>query len=488
MDIKLLLKITESINLKPEDFAVFGSGPLGIRNLRESKDIDIVVNKNAWEKLLKTHKPIKNKIDYGEHINIENIEIYKDWKPWINETAETLIESADIIKGIRFVKLRYVLEWKKEDKREGHIEKNARDIILIEKFMQNFSKETQKPKYKFNPKPEFEQRMNEILKLNNSDEQDIKKYWEIVHKEPLNYIRCNTLKISPNELKEKLEKDNKWKILQPFKAHEEIMLIENPLLPGQLGRSKEHLLGYYYVQELSSMLPILALNPTENDSFLDVCASPGSKTTQAAAKMKNKGSIIANDSKLGRLVVLASNLEKCGVSNTILTKRDGANLSRKLKKTGITFNKILVDAPCSGEGTLRSSPKTFIFWNEKMIKVFAGQQKALAFAALDLLEEEGEMIYSTCTHAPEENEEIVQLLLENFDIKIENIKNILPIKSRSGLKEWKNKVFNKQMENCARIYPQDNNTEGFFLAKIKKLSSRMKNNNSDNVEESEGAD
>jgi 16S rRNA C967 or C1407 C5-methylase (RsmB/RsmF family) len=106
-------------------------------------------------------------------------------------------------------------------------------------------------------------------------------------------------------------------------------------------------------------------------------------------------------------------------------------------------------------------------WNIKSVQNLSLMQKALASSALDLLSEGGEMIYSTCTHAPEENEEVVQYLLDNFDIKIEKID--LPIKIRSGLSEWNGKKFDKQIENCARIYPQDNNTEGFFIAKIKKL-------------------
>jgi NOL1/NOP2/sun family putative RNA methylase len=329
--------------------------------------------------------------------------------------------------------------------------------------------------YKYNPKPLFEERMNQILKQSRSNQEDINKFWKIIHKEPLNWIRCNTLKINPKELKEKLEKEHNWKIKQPFKEHEEIMLIEQEsnLKPGELGRSKEHLLGYYYVQELSSMLPMLALKPNENDSFLDLCAAPGSKTTQAAAMMKNKGNIIANDSKFGRMAILASNLEKCGVSNAIITKRDGVQLSKKLKKINFNVDKILVDAQCSGEGTLRSSPETFLMWNIHSINNFSSQQKVLAAAALDLLKEGGEMLYSTCTHAPEENEEIIQFLMDNFNISIEPIAENLPIKSREGLTEWKSKEFSKEIKRACRIYPQDNDTEGFFLCKIKKLGERI---------------
>jgi len=320
--------------------------------------------------------------------------------------------------------------------------------------------------YKYNPKPLFEQRINSLLE----NKQDQEEFWKIVHTSPQNSIRCNTIKISPEKLKTKLEK-NGWKISQPFKEYPEIMIITNNLLPGELGKSQEHLLGYYYVQEISSMMPMLALKPNSDDSFFDCCASPGSKTSQAAAMMNNKGILIANDNNMNRIRILSSNLEKLGISNTIITRNHSANLSKNFKKQGIEFDKILVDAPCSGEGTLRSSPKTFIMWNPKMTLRFSRTQKLLASKALEILKIGGEMIYSTCTHAPEENEEVVQYLLDNFNIKLLPIN--LPIKTRPGILKWQDKTFDKQIKNCARIYPQDNNTEGFFICKIKKLGGNQ---------------
>ena len=321
--------------------------------------------------------------------------------------------------------------------------------------------------YKYNPKPEFEARMNALL----GNEEDKKAFWKIVHTEPINSIRCNTLKINPKELKKRLEGKG-WKINQPYSKHEEIMVIESNLMPGELGRSMEHILGYYYVQEISSMMPILALNPGEGDSFVDVCASPGSKTTQAAALMNNGGNIIANDNQMSRLAILASNLEKCGVSNTVVTRRDGVRLCKDLGKMGFEVSKILADVPCSGEGTLRSSPKTFVMWNMKTVENLGRQQKVIAAAALELLDVGSEMIYSTCTHAPEENEAVVDFLINNFDIKIENVRDLLPLKTREGVSEWLDKKYSEEVKKCARIYPQDNDTEGFFLCKIKKLSNK----------------
>jgi len=315
-------------------------------------------------------------------------------------------------------------------------------------------------------KPEFEKRLHLLF----DDEKDFEQFEKIIRTETPDSIRCNTIKISPEKLKARLEKKG-WKINQPFKEFPEVMIIENKFYQGELGKSKEHLLGYYYVQDISSMLSLFALQPRAGELFLDLCASPGSKTTQAATMMENSGTIIANDNNLGRIRILASNLERCGVSNTIVTKMDGAFLCQKLlKKSKIKFDKILVDAPCSGEGTLRKSPKTLLIWNEKFIKNLAGIQKKLVAEAIKILKVGGQLVYSTCTHAPEENEFIVDFLIETFDVKIEEVN--LPLKLREGVCEWQGKKLSREVCKSRRLYPHDNNTEGFFLCKLTKLSEK----------------
>jgi NOL1/NOP2/sun family putative RNA methylase len=243
------------------------------------------------------------------------------------------------------------------------------------------------------------------------------------------------------------------------------MVINQNLLPGELGNSIKHILGYYYEQLFSSMLSVIALNPQPDELILDLCASPGSKTTQMAAKMQNKGTIIANDLKIDRISILVSNLEKGAVTNTIVTRNDAIDLcSRFSKSTFPKFDRILLDTPCSGEGTLRSSPKTFIMWNEKVVQKLSRQQKKFFAFAVKCLKVNGTLVYSTCTHAPEENEEIVSFALENFPLKIETIS--LPLKCRPGITEWKNKKFHDDTKNVCRIYPQDNDSEGFFVSKF----------------------
>lgn len=314
-------------------------------------------------------------------------------------------------------------------------------------------------------KPLFLERIQKLL----PDKKDLQEYLERLKIDPVRSIRCNKLKVSPENLKTKLEKRG-WKISQPFKNYPEVMIIESELFPGELGRSLEHLLGYYYIQETASMLPIIALKPLQKEKILDLCASPGSKTTQTAAELQNTGLIIANEPQMSRLQVLASNLERCGVTNTIITRKDGRSLCRDLN---ITFDKILVDAPCSGEGTLRSSPKTYLMWNIKTIKNLPKIQQRLFTEAFEKLKVGGEIIYSTCTHAPEENEGVVNFLLENLKDKIEilDVKKDLPVelKTRPGITSWEEETYNQKVKLCVRIYPHDNNTEGFFIAKFRRV-------------------
>ncbi len=312
--------------------------------------------------------------------------------------------------------------------------------------------------YKYHMKPLFRERMQSLLK----DKADFQKFEDVVHKQPLNYIRCNTLKISPENLINKLSK--KWKISQPFPSNKEIILIESPLAPGEIGNAPEHTEGEYYIQEVSSMMSALALAPKKDDVVIDLFASPGSKTTQIASYMNNYGTIIANELKPQRASVLVANLNRCGVSNALVTRDDAVNLCNKLSKAGYKFDKILLDAPCSGEGTLRSSPETFEMWNPKVIKKLSRQQKKFISTALKCLKKDGVLVYSTCTHAPEENEEIIDYALNNFPVEVKKIN--LPIKCRPGVSEWKNNSFNSQVSNTCRIYPQDNNSEGFFICKL----------------------
>ena len=307
-------------------------------------------------------------------------------------------------------------------------------------------------------KKEFKERIKKLMP-------DYERFFSYFEKYPLKSIRCNTIKISPRKLKEKLE-EKEWRIKQPFSKHPEIMVVENKLSPGDLGKTREHSLGYYYIQGIESMMPILALQPKPDELLLDLTAAPGSKTTQASAMMKNSGTIIANDFKIERIKALISNIERCGCSNCIVTRHDAVILCKKLKKLGIRFDKILIDPSCSGEGTFHR-PENLRNWQIGRIKTYSWQQKKISASSIDLLRENGTLVYSTCTYAPEENEEVVDFLIKKFNLELESVK--LPLKVREGVEGWEGKKFSDEVRRCIRIYPQDNNTEGFFLAKLRKI-------------------
>ncbi len=313
----------------------------------------------------------------------------------------------------------------------------------------------------YEPKEKFVKRMQELL----GSEKDVEEFFKVAKTRSKKAIRVNTLKIKPDDLIERLIEKG-WEVKQVFSNYPEILVVENRLGPGELGNSKEHILGYYYVQEITSMMPVIALGLNEDDKFLDLCAAPGSKTTQACALMKNKGVVIANEIDLKRVNILNFNLQRCGVTNSVVSCHDGNELVEKLQKLGFKFNKILIDSSCSDEGNIRCNPKTFLEWSEGLLKSLSRKQKKIAGSAVELLEKGGEMIYSTCTHSPEENEEVVQYLLDNYDLEILDIK--LPLKVRKGLVEWRGKKFNSDIKKAVRIYHHDNDMEGFFLCKLRK--------------------
>ncbi|MBI5397865.1 RsmB/NOP family class I SAM-dependent RNA methyltransferase [Candidatus Woesearchaeota archaeon] len=273
-------------------------------------------------------------------------------------------------------------------------------------------------------------------------------------------IRVNTLKMPVNELVARLE--NRWK-LEPIPWCNEGFWIQDKSEEKRrdVGNLPEHVLGYIYIQEAASMIPPIVLDPQPGDRVLDLCAAPGSKTTQLAQYMKNHGILLANDSDSTRLAALGINIQRCGVTNCVITNMQG----RMLKD--MEFDRILVDAPCSGTGTIRKSLKTVNMWNPNMVKRLAGTQRQLITTAFDLLAPGGTMVYSTCTLEPEEDEGVVDYLLRTrpdataLPIKLE-IRRSDPIVSFEG------STFDPRVKNCLRIFPQDNDTEGFFVAKIQK--------------------
>lgn len=272
-------------------------------------------------------------------------------------------------------------------------------------------------------------------------------------------IRINTLRGTVKEIKKDIESKG-WK-LTPIPWTKEGFWISHPERKD-IGNLWEHHLGKIYVQEAASMIPPLILQPKPGDLVLDLCASPGSKTTQIGMMMQNKGMIVANDYKGLRLQSLGINVQRSGLTNIVITLMHGRHFHE------FQFDKILVDAPCSGTGTIRKSLKTIRIWNSAMITKLARQQKELIENAFNNLKSGGEMVYSTCSVEPEENEGVVDYLLRKFDAA-EILPTKLPgLKTSPPIMEFNGKTYHHQIKDTLRIWPQDNDTEGFFIAKIKK--------------------
>ena len=273
-------------------------------------------------------------------------------------------------------------------------------------------------------------------------------------------IRVNTLKVSVSDLEKRLEQQ--W-ILKPVPWYRKGFWIEHKKGRRDIGNTLEHALGYLYVQEAASMIPPIVLNPKPREIVLDMCAAPGSKATQIAQHMQNKGALVCNDITTKRISPLSINIQRCGVVNAVVTIMNG----QRFGKMKMRFDKILLDAPCSGTGTIRKSLKTIEMWNPAMVKRLAGTQKSLIDSAFQALKPGGTLVYSTCTLEPEENEGVVDYLLSIYDnAKVEDIR--LKIKKSKPIMSFRGVDYDKSIRKCLRIWPQDNDTEGFFVAKIVK--------------------
>ena len=262
-------------------------------------------------------------------------------------------------------------------------------------------------------------------------------------------FRVNTLKISDEELVNRLKKKGvKIKKIAYLDHGYEILSSQ-----FSLGACVECLLGYFYLQEGASQLAVQVLEP--KGKILDMAAAPGGKTTQIAALMENKGVLVACD-KGSRVERLKNNLERMGVGNTIVYKKD----ARFIGEFGIEFDKILLDAPCSGNFVVDED------WFEKKHDIEGNTQlqKELIEAALGVLKKGGELLYSTCSLEPEENEMMINYVLENFDVELMKIDCI----GDEGLTEVFGEKLHKDIKKCRRLWPWKTHTQGFFIAKLRK--------------------
>ncbi|OYT48391.1 MAG: RNA methyltransferase [Desulfurococcales archaeon ex4484_42] len=297
--------------------------------------------------------------------------------------------------------------------------------------------------------------IDEVLDLLNSFEK------------PLNpVIRCNKLKVRDcsymvSRLKA-LDYDMRsimW---------EESSYIITKLGKVSLGATHEFLLGLYYLYRgPASLVPPLILNPKSKDMVLDMAAAPGGKTSHMAQLMNNEGVIIAVEVNRIRVRALRSNLERLGVKNTIILRMNAINIP---KLFGEYFTKVLLDAPCSGEGLIQidKSRKTKTTLNDLL--EFRKAQIALLNAAINTAISGGYILYTTCSIAPEENELVIaEAITRRDDVEVVKMPKIDELNFSEGLTEYYGVELPNEVRLCGRLYPNKHGMEGFFLCLLRKL-------------------
>ncbi|MGM0685615.1 MAG: RsmB/NOP family class I SAM-dependent RNA methyltransferase [Promethearchaeati archaeon] len=290
-------------------------------------------------------------------------------------------------------------------------------------------------------------------------EEETLKFIKACEEEIRTAIRANELKAPIGELLRRLE--DKEVELESIEWLEEGFYADfHGFSPGAMF---EHLIGLYYVQGVPSMTVTRILDPQPGEIVFDLAAAPGGKTTHVAQLMRNEGQVVAIEKDKLRIVGLKSNLMRCGVKNTIVLRGDAT----KISEIPLTPDRILLDAPCSGEGLIpidstRKTSKTMAD-----IRYCATNQGRMLDAAVDSLGKEGIIVYSTCSIAPEENEFVIDdLLKRREDIEI------VPIDVDFGLPGYTN-PYNIQMNDnlckARRLLPHKHQTEGFFMCKLRKV-------------------
>lgn len=295
-----------------------------------------------------------------------------------------------------------------------------------------------------------------IEKMKNLLKDDFDKYIKSFEDKNYQGLRANTLKISPNELKSLLSFN-----LEPIPWCDEGFYYEDE----RPAKSPYYNAGLFYIQEPSAMSTGAILPIKENDKVLDMCAAPGGKSTQIAGKLNGTGILVTNDISATRCKALLKNIEISGVYNAIVTNETPKNLAKKFKGY---FNKIIVDAPCSGEGMFRKDKDAIKSWETHKTELCCSLQREILYYAKDMLDNGGIIAYSTCTFAPEENEQMInEFLIQNKDFELIDFDKSSGFEN--GRKGWINE-YNVVggIEKTGRLMPYKIKGEGHFLALIRK--------------------
>ncbi len=272
-------------------------------------------------------------------------------------------------------------------------------------------------------------------------------------------LRVNTLKISVADFLT-LVAPYDWQLTPvPWCAEGFWIERDDDTLP--LGSTAEHLSGLFYIQEASSMLPVSALFAAGEtpERVMDVAAAPGSKTTQIAAKMANRGAILANEYAASRVKVLHANISRCGIANVALTHFDGRVFGAALPEQ---FDAVLLDAPCSGEGVVRKDPDALKNWSHASNLEIAATQRELIDSAFHALRPGGTLVYSTCTLNREENEAVCHWLKARYPdaVAFDSLADLFPGAPQA-----------LTPDGFLHIFPQIYDCEGFFVARLRKTAA-----------------
>lgn len=246
-----------------------------------------------------------------------------------------------------------------------------------------------------------------------------------------------------------------------------------------LGATPEYLAGHYMIQGASSLLPVMALAPQENERILDMCAAPGGKSSHIAAIMKNTGVLYSNDANRDRIKAVTANFHRLGIINSIISCEDGC----KFRNIITGFDRILLDAPCTGTGVVAKDPSVKTSKSEIDVQRCYNLQRKLILTAIDCLDAKsstgGYLVYSTCSVLPEENEWVIDYALKKRNVKL------VPTGLDFGVEgfiKYRKFRFHPSMNLTRRYYPHTQNMDGFFVAKLKKFSNIIPENKKDDID------
>ncbi|XP_031846370.2 28S rRNA (cytosine(4447)-C(5))-methyltransferase [Nomia melanderi] len=278
-------------------------------------------------------------------------------------------------------------------------------------------------------------------------------------------LRANTLKTRRRDLAEALI--NRGVNLDPIGKWTKVgLVVYSSQVP--MGATPEYLAGHYILQGASSFLPVMALEPKENERILDMCAAPGGKSSHIAALMKNTGVLFSNDVNEERIKAVVGNFHRLGIVNSVICTYDGRKLPSVIKG----FDRVLLDAPCTGTGVVSKDPSVKTSKDEVHIQRCCTLQRELLLAAIDCAnarsESGGIIVYSTCSILPEENEWVVDYALKKRDVKV--IPTGLEF-GAEGFTSYRQHRFHPSLKLTKRFYPHVHNMDGFFVAKLKKFSN-----------------